>query len=140
MLGANVEALVLAGSAAIDGTGNVLDNLLTGNAAANRLDGVAGADTMAGGAGDDLYVGGNSGELVTEAAAEGTDTVQASVSRTLAAQVEALVLSGSAAMDDTGNALANSLAGNGAANRLDGGAGADTMAGGVGNDTYVVDG
>jgi serralysin len=44
-LGANVENLILAGTAA-DGTGNALDNVFTANAVANRFDGGLGADTV----------------------------------------------------------------------------------------------
>src|SRR5204863_57995 len=47
-LPSNVEKLVLAGTAAINGTGNDLDNTLTGNDAANVLDGGPGADFMDG--------------------------------------------------------------------------------------------
>jgi len=55
-LGAHLERLTLTGEAAIDATGNALDNVLTGNAAANVLRGLQGADVLAGGAGDDTYV------------------------------------------------------------------------------------
>src|SRR6185295_18810591 len=48
-------------------------------------------------------------------------------------------LTGAAAIDATGNALANTITGNAAANVLNGAAGADTMLGLAGNDTYVVD-
>ena len=57
-LGDHVEALVLTGAAAIDGTGNDGANTLTGNAAANRLDGGRGNDSLLGGEGDDSLHGG----------------------------------------------------------------------------------
>jgi Ca2+-binding RTX toxin-like protein len=139
VLSAHVENLILTGTAAINGTGNALDNHITGNSANNTLDGGAGNDTMLGGAGDDTYVVDAPGDVVVEAAGAGTDTVRSSVNHILSANVEMLVLTGSAAINGTGNALANSLTGNGAANVLDGGAGADRMAGGTGNDTYIVD-
>ncbi|MFW9606396.1 MAG: calcium-binding protein, partial [Pseudomonas sp.] len=123
--------------AALSGTGNALANRLTGNAAANTLDGGAGADTLNGGAGNDTYVVDNSGDVVTEAAKAGLDTVQASIRYSLGANLENLVLTGKAALSGTGNALANRLTGNAAANTLDGGAGADTLNGGAGNDVLV---
>ena len=134
-----VERLTLTGSAAINGTGNALANILVGNTGANRLSGAAGADAMAGGAGNDTYVVDNAGDTTVESAGGGTDGVEASISWTLAAEVEDLTLTGTTAINGTGNALANTLAGNSAANVLNGGAGNDTMSGGGGNDTYVVD-
>ena len=138
-LGANVENLTLTGTSSTNATGNTLSNALTGNSGANRLDGGTGADTMTGGAGDDVYVVDNTADIVTEGASAGNDRVEASVSYTLGANVEGLTLTGTAAVNATGNSLNNTLTGNAAANRLDGGAGADTMTGGAGNDTYVVD-
>ena len=135
-LAANVENLVLAG-AAIAGIGNGLANRITGNAAANRLNGGAGADTMIGGAGNDLYIV-TPGDVVVEAVNGGYDVVHSATGHALAANVEQLVLVGSAAVNGNGNALANRLTGNAAANVLNGGAGADTMIGQGGNDTYFV--
>ncbi|MDB5746177.1 MAG: hypothetical protein JWP72_1025 [Massilia sp.] len=136
-LGANLENLVLLGAGDLDGTGNALANAILGNSGANVLDGGAGADTLAGGAGNDTYIVDNSGDVIDEAGGEGVDTVQASTDYLLSANVENLVLAGSASIDGTGNAGDNSLAGNSGANTLDGGAGDDTLAGGAGNDTYV---
>ncbi|MCW3796686.1 hypothetical protein OMW55_02535 [Sphingomonas sp. BN140010] len=138
-LTAAVENLQLTGTADLSGTGNDLANSLIGNSGANVLDGGAGADTMAGGGGNDRYFVDNAGDLVTEAANGGLDTVVSSVSYTLSAEVENLELTGAANLNGTGNGLANSLIGNAGANILDGGVGADTMAGGLGNDRYIVD-
>ncbi len=139
VLTTNVEALILTGTAAIDGYGNALDNQLTGNSANNVLVGNAGADTMTGGAGDDTYYVENLGDTVIENAGEGHDVVYSTISYTLSANVEGLVLLGTAAIDATGNAGNNILYGNTASNVLDGLAGTDTMQGGAGDDVYRVD-
>ncbi len=156
-LGANVENLTLTGATAINGTGNALDNVITGNAANNTLTGGAGNDTLIGGAGIDTLIGGTgndtyvidvAGDVVTELANEGTDLVQSALTYTLGANVENLTLTGTAAINGTGNALDNVITGNSASNTLtggagndtlNGGAGTDTLIGGAGNDVYVVD-
>lgn len=147
-LGAEVEQLVLLGSAAINGTGNGLNNTLTGNGAANTLDGGTGDDTMSGGAGNDTYVVNAATDTVVELAGQGIDTVRAAASYALGANVENLTLTGSGSIAATGNELNNILIGNSGANTLtggagndtlDGGSGTDTMLGGAGNDTYVVE-
>lgn len=133
-LAANVENLVLTGSADITGQGNALANTLTGNAGDNFLNGRAGADRMIGGAGDDIYVVDNTGDRVVEAANGGIDTVRTASSHKLAANVENLVLTGSAHATGSGNVLANNLSGNAGNNILRGGEGNDVLSGKNGND------
>lgn len=128
-LGANVENLTLTGTGPSMGVGNALGNQVTGNSGANLLDGKAGADLMSGGAGNDLYVVDQAGDVVTEAADEGIDAISSSVTYRLGANVEHLVLTGSAAINGTGNNLDNTLTGNSAAN---------VLAGLAGHDTYVI--
>jgi len=92
---------------------------------------------MRGGTGDDTYAVSASKDVVTENANEGTDTVQSSVTVTLATNVEHLQLIGAGAISGTGNALPNHLRGNGAANTLNGSGGNDVLQGSGGNDTVT---
>jgi serralysin len=119
---------------AIGGTGN---DVMIGNSANNILNGGAGADNMAGGLGNDTYIVDNISDVVTEAAASGTDTVQSSVTYTLAANVENLTLTGAVAINGTGNVDNNSIIGNSASNTLNGRAGADSLTGLGGADIFV---
>jgi Ca2+-binding RTX toxin-like protein len=135
-----LPGITLTGSAKADNlVGGAHNDTINGLAGNDTLDGSGGDDLMAGGSGNDSYVVDSNGDVVVESAGAGTDLVRASISFTLGANLENLTLTGSAAIDATGNTVANILAGNGADNLLDGGAGADKMAGGGGNDNYVVD-
>lgn len=158
-LPANAENLWLVGVADSSGIGNELDNSLWGDGGSNVLtglagndfiDGGAGADTLVGGTGNDTYWADNLGDVMTENADEGLDSVySALVSFALGANLEYLTLkAGSAAANGTGNELNNDIVGNennnvligGAGNdSLDGGSGADTLSGGTGDDTCRVD-
>jgi Ca2+-binding RTX toxin-like protein len=149
----NVERLLLVGGPAIDGTGNALDNVIVGNDAANTLSGLAGNDDLRGGGGNDVLNGGtgadymqgdaghdsyfvdNAGDVVVEAADQGSDTVRSSISYTLTDNVERLLLTGGPAIDGTGNDIANEIVGNNAANTLNGMGGDDTLRGRDGTDT-----
>ena len=153
----HVENLTLTGTSNIDGSGSAQNNTIIGNSGANTLDGGAGADAMAGGDGNDTYIVENTADIVTELAGEGTDHVQSSITYTLTNNVEDLTLTGSNAINGSGNTLDNTITGNDNNNtlnglsgsdtlignqgddRLNGGSGADVMVGGTGNDTYIVD-
>lgn len=134
-----VENLTLGGTAALNGTGDGGNNVITGNSAANQLDGGQGADTLVGGLGNDTYLVDDAGDRIVETATGGTDAVLSSVSFSLAGvHADNLRLVGGA-VSATGNNGNNILRGNDADNWLDGGIGTDVMEGGFGNDTYVVD-
>ena len=153
-----VENVELAGVSQINALGDAQANTLIGNATDNTLDGRGGADSMVGGLGNDTYFVDSTADTTIEAIAEGTDRVVSTTTWQLAANIEILELSGSLAIDGTGNELDNSLlgneqsnslfggdgqdtlVGNGGADYLDGQAGLNTLIGGTGNDTYVING
>ncbi|MBX3578905.1 MAG: calcium-binding protein [Rhizobiaceae bacterium] len=165
-LSAHVENLTLQGRTNINGTGNALDNTIVGNAGKNvlrggagddvlrggtgndklygdggddYLDGGAGVDILAGGTGNDTYVLDSASDRVIEYANAGIDTVRASFSYTLGANVENLILTGSAHINGTGNALANVIIGNAGNNQIAGKDGNDILTGGGGADAFVFD-
>jgi Ca2+-binding RTX toxin-like protein len=113
---------------------------LLGAAGNDTLDGGAGTDQLRGGTGDDTYVLDVAADAVVELANEGVDTVRlgftAAVSYTIGVNVENAVVTSAAAINVTGNALANRMYGAGGNNSMAGGAGNDTLwAGAGGNDT-----
>src|SRR5207244_10160209 len=101
-----VGTRAITGTHAINATGNTLGNRLDGNAGNNRLDGGLGNDTMIGGAGNDTYVVDSAADVATETALGGIDIVEASLSWTLGAELENLLLIGSEAINGIGNGLA----------------------------------
>jgi Ca2+-binding RTX toxin-like protein len=136
-LAADVETLVLQGSADLQGYGSNQANSIYGNAGNNLLNGAGGADIMLGGAGNDTYFVDNAGDGVVENPGEGSDAVFSTVGYGLTANVETLVLQGSGNINGTGNTLANAIFGNSGVNTLDGGGGGDTLSGSTGNDVFV---
>ena len=124
-------------------TGNDGNNILFGGLGDDTLDGGNGVDTLVGGLGNDTYIINSSSDVVKECPGEGTDTILAYFSYSLArlANVENLTLlnpiliSASKDFTATGNDFDNVITGNDGNNFLDGGAGNDTLNGGAGNDT-----
>ncbi|MBN8542831.1 MAG: hypothetical protein J0M34_01035 [Alphaproteobacteria bacterium] len=123
-----------------DGNDNTLrgvagNDSLSGGAGADTLDGGTGNDTMVGGLGNDVFIVDSTLDVVTEAAAEGADTIQSSVTYTLGSNIENLTLTGSGSINGTGNSLDNIILGNNASNTINAGDGNDSISGGDGNDT-----
>jgi Ca2+-binding RTX toxin-like protein len=127
VLADNVESLVLAGDATIDGNGNDLANVITGNGGSNVIAGGGGIDTLIGGAGNDTYIVDATDELIVESVTGGDDLVLSAVTFSLAANVERLTLTGSTDIDGHGNSSANVITGNAGMNTLEGGAGDDVF-------------
>jgi Ca2+-binding RTX toxin-like protein len=119
-------------------TGNSANNILEGKGGNDKLAGWSGADTMIGGPGNDTYFVENAGDIVTENPSQGIDTVSSRLTYTLSANVENLTLTGTSAINGTGNGQANTMIGNSAANQLNGGAGNDVLNGAGGKD--ILDG
>ncbi|WP_245312576.1 Ig-like domain-containing protein [Bradyrhizobium macuxiense] len=118
-------------------TGTAGADTLTGTSGNDLIDGAGGADTMSGGAGDDTYIVSDPNAKVVEAAGGGIDTIKSSVTYSLPSYVENLTLTGSAAINATGNWAPNIIIGNDAANVITGWRGNDILTGGGGADTFV---
>ena len=133
ILGGTVDADIL--------NGTIIGDYIVGADGDDKIDGGAGGDRMDGGKGNDIYTVDNRLDNIEEKADAGTDTILSSITFSLAplSNVENLILTGTTAINGTGNSLINSITGNSGNNILDGGAGADTMTGGAGDDTYYVD-
>jgi serralysin len=133
-----LENILLTGSAGLAATGNASANVLDGsaNTAGNLLRGMGGNDVYLIGAGD----------IVDESVAGsgGGDSVRSSlVSINLGDTVhykgtlENILLTGTANLAATGNAVANAITGNAGANTLNGGIGHDRLLGAAGRDNFV---
>ncbi len=117
--------------------GGAGEDKLYGGQGRDSLDGGAGVDYLAGGVGDDTYIVDVVGDVLHEARLAGRDTVESAVTWKLAAFFEELELTGTTAIDGTGNAFANKVTGNNGANKLLGLDGNDTLSGGGGVDTLT---
>ena len=146
--------------------GEIGNDTLNGEAGNDTIEGGDGNDTLTGGTGIDSMIGGigndtynvdNEADFAGEVAG-GVDLVNSSVDHTLTTNLENLTMTGSAAVDGTGNAKANVITGNsgnnllrglssndtitggtGGNDTLDGGTGADSLTGNIGNTVYIVD-
>jgi trimeric autotransporter adhesin len=119
-LAANVNNLVLTSTAALIGTGNAANDTLTAN---------SGADTLVGGAGNDTFVISSTADVIQDTSTTAVNVAQSSVSYSLVANVNALTLTGTAALKGTANGGADTLSSN---------SGVDTLVGGASNDTFIV--
>ena len=115
------------------GAGN---DTLKGGGGADTLDGGTGDDDMAGGAGNDIYFVDSAGDAIVENPNEGNDIVHATIDYTIGANIESLILDGSANLAGAGNGTNNALVGNSGDNNLDGRGGQDFLTGNGGNDTF----
>jgi Ca2+-binding RTX toxin-like protein len=148
--------LTLTGVGVLAGTGNSGNNKITGNVAANILNGGLGSDTLDGGAGNDKLDGGDGADIMnggkdadtyivdnvgddaveelTLAQGGGLDVVNSSITFTLGANLDNLVLNGVSNINGIGNSLNNTITGNTANNQLSGLDGNDMLDGAAGND------
>ncbi|WP_275575115.1 calcium-binding protein [Methylocucumis oryzae] len=134
-----VENVIVFGSKGSVVLGNTLDNLMIGSSKDDVLNGKSGKDSLTGGLGNDVYYVDNIDDKVTEKSGQGTDLVYSTISYSLTANVENLILYQNGNFNATGNDLNNRLSGNSGDNVLNGGTGVDTLKGGQGNDNYLVD-
>ncbi|MDH2406088.1 Ig-like domain-containing protein, partial [Bradyrhizobium sp. SSUT18] len=130
LLASGAPTTTIAGTASAD--------TLTGTTGNDLLGAAGGADTMTGGLGDDTYIVTDPNAKVVESYGGGVDTVISTVTYKLPDYVENLTLTGSAAINGTGNSEANIIIGNDAANIITGGVGNDILTGGGGADTFVI--
>jgi|GEM_PF-691010 len=149
-LGSGQEIEIVRADAGVVGltlTGNGFDNklygdmgndTLTGGGGNDRLGGGAGADAMSGGLGDDVYFVDDAGDVVTELAGEGSDSLYTSVNLTLTAgqEIEFLrAIAGATGLVLGGNDFDNRIYGAAGSDTITGGGGGDRLYGDAGNDT-----
>ncbi len=122
---------------------------LYGEVGNDTLVGGPGVDTMVGGVGNDTYYVDNISDVVIENKGEGTDTVYTTSSWSTSAEVEAIHVTGTNAVNITLNntvgtridivstSMANDVFAGGSGNdTLNGGLGIDQLTGGAGSDTF----
>ncbi len=127
-----------ASSDTVTNSGHIIGNIRlyggndTFNGTGGRVDG-----TVHGGTGDDTYIIDDANIDLVENAAEGTDTVKATVSFRLGDNFENLTLLTHKNINGVGNSLDNTLTGNAGNNRLQGDQGNDLINGAHGDDKLL---
>jgi Ca2+-binding RTX toxin-like protein len=116
--------------------GSTAKDIINGGDGNDKLTGGLAKDRLAGGDGNDTFFVDKKGEA-KENAGEGIDTVKSGVAYSLGANIEKLVLTGSANINGKGNILNNSVTGNSGDNVLTGFAGNDKLFGNDGSDTLI---
>jgi Ca2+-binding RTX toxin-like protein len=116
------------------GNGN---DVMGGSIENDVLNGGKGADVMAAMSGNDVYFVDHRRDMVIELANEGFDTVRASGSHMLAANVERLIMNGERASTALGNELDNTIVGDRHFNSINGKDGNDILFGGQGADYFA---
>jgi YD repeat-containing protein len=142
-----VDNLTLTGTADLTATDDYGYATLTGNAGNDTLVGGSGADTLIAGSGVDTLVTGtgsntlvidNAADVIEISAGAFNDKIESSISYTLGAGIDTLVLTGGSDLVGQGNDDAtNSITGNAGDDTLIAGSGADTLVGGSGVDTLI---
>ncbi|PHM10790.1 cadherin-like domain-containing protein, partial [Nostoc sp. 'Peltigera malacea cyanobiont' DB3992] len=125
----------LQGNDTLQGLGD--NDTLDGGDGNDSLDGGAGVDNLIGGKGNDTCIVDNLNDIIIEGLNAGTDLVKSSVSWVLGNNLENLTLTGSGAINGTGNSFNNILIGNTGANILSGENGNDNLFGDSDNDTLL---
>jgi VCBS repeat-containing protein len=120
------------------------DDVLNGGDGADVLIGGTGNDTMTGGLGDDIYRIDSAGDVIVEAANQGTDNIEIAATYnpgtyTIGTNFENASLTGALNTNVTGNAVNNRITGNAGNNTLIGLLGDDRILGGAGSDTLTGD-
>ncbi|MEH2066758.1 MAG: hypothetical protein V7K47_00905 [Nostoc sp.] len=134
VIGTNANDIIVGDNQNNQLSGNNGNDSLNGGNGDDTLNGGSGTDSLNGGAGNDTYIIDGAVDTIIEAVNSGTDTVRSSITYTLATNVENLRLTGTSAINGTGNSLNNFVFGNGANNTLNGRTGNDTLDGNFGDD------
>jgi trimeric autotransporter adhesin len=144
----DVNTLILSGTAALVGTGNAHTDSITAGAGIDTLVAGSAVATLIGGSGNDTFVINSASDVITDTSTTTSNTISSTVSYTLPTHVNALIFTGTAALEATGNTGNDSLTANTGADTLVAGSGTDTLVsgatgtdslvGGTGNDLFFV--